>query len=136
MAMKFGDPTLDQIVNSHFIPAATNTGFDLFRLDNRPQPGLIDNHMRVAIRTAKFVVCDLTHDNNGAYWEAGFAEGAGKPVFYTCEKAKFEQDKSHFDTNHMFTILWDANDPTPAARELEDAIRNAFPADSTPPKFP
>jgi len=35
--------------------------------------------------------------NPGAYWEAGYAEGLGKPVIYTCEEAKFVE-ASHFDT--------------------------------------
>ena len=43
-------------------------------------------HEHDLIRDAKFVIADLTHDNNGAYWEAGYAEGLGKPVIYICEK--------------------------------------------------
>ena len=31
----------------------------------------------------------FTHGDPGAYWEAGFAEGLGKPVIYTCEKDDF-----------------------------------------------
>ena len=46
--------------------------------------------MVTSIRDAKFVIVDLTHDNHGAYWEAGYAEGLGKPVIYVCKKDKFE----------------------------------------------
>ena len=62
--------------------------------------------MRVKIRDAKFVIADLTHDNNGAYWEAGYAEGLGKPVVYICEKTKFEDKNNgtHFDVNHCTTL--------------------------------
>src|SRR5207248_916726 len=102
---------LDGIVADYFVPAVRQCGFDLYRLDDRPKAGVIDNRMRVEIRAAKFIVCDLTDENRGAYWEAGFAEGAQKPVFYTCEKGKFEATKPHFDTEHMFTIRWDADDP-------------------------
>ena len=38
------------------------------------------------VRDAAFVISDLTHDNSGAYWEAGYAEGLGKPVIYICEE--------------------------------------------------
>src|SRR5207245_2489747 len=99
----------------------------------RPSSGLIDNRMRVDIRTAKFLVCDLTDENRGAYWEAGFAEGTGKPVFYTCEGKKFDSVRPHFDTEHLFTVKWDLADPTSAAEELKAAIRNEFPADAIPP---
>ena len=62
--------------------------------------GVIDKIMRTQIRDAAFVIVDLTHDNPGAYWEAGYAEGLGKPVIYICEKGKFEATKSHLDMNH------------------------------------
>ncbi len=47
--------------------------------------------MCVQIRDAKFVIADLTHGNDGAYWEAGYAEGLGKPVAYICEKEEFKK---------------------------------------------
>ena len=53
------------------------------------------------------MIADLTHDNNGAYWEARFAEGLGRPVIYTCRKQKWDATKSHFDTSHLNTIIWD-----------------------------
>jgi hypothetical protein len=43
--------------------------------------------MRAAILASRFVISDLTHDSPGAYWEAGFGEGLGLPVIYTCERA-------------------------------------------------
>jgi len=69
------------------------------------------------------------------YWEAGFAEGAQKPVFYTCERTKFSGAKTHFDTEHLFTILWDVSKPELAAEELKAVIRREFPADATPPNL-
>jgi nucleoside 2-deoxyribosyltransferase len=135
MAMSFGNPDLSKMVATHFTPAVAETGFQLFRVDQRPRPGLIDNRMRVEIRTAKFVICDLTDDNRGAYWEAGFAEGVGRPVFYTCEAKKFDSVRTHFDTEHMFTIKWDMANPDIALDELKAAIRNEFPAESMPPNL-
>ena len=83
-------------------------------MDDRPIAGLIDDRMRVEIRSADFIVADLTHDSPGAYWEAGFAEGLGKPVIYTCEQTKFQTSRTHFDTNHHLTIVWDTKDPDQA----------------------
>lgn len=68
--------------------------------------GVIDNIMREKIRDAAFVLVDLTHDNSGAYWEAGYAEGLGKPVVYLCEREKFSESRTHFDTNHCTTVIW------------------------------
>lgn len=130
IAMKFGDPTLDMMVNEVFRPAVKATGFELMRVDDQPKAGLIDDKMRIDIRTSKFVIADLTHDNLGAYWEAGFGEGLGKPVIYTCEKDKFKKDKTHFDTNHHLTVPWDVNDKPGAIAALKNTIRATFPADA------
>jgi hypothetical protein len=75
MAMKYNDPEMDAVFEKHFSIASEQAGFKLRRLDREQAAGLIDDQLRVAIRTAKFLVCDLTHGNRGAYWEAGFAEG-------------------------------------------------------------
>jgi hypothetical protein len=119
-ASKWGDSTLDQMVERVFRPAVRATGFELFRLDDEPKAGLIDDRLRVEIRRSRFLIADLTHGNNGAYWEAGYAEGLGKPVIYVCEQKKFDKDKSHFDTNHHLTVAWDENDPETTAAKLKD----------------
>lgn len=127
MAMKFGDSILDALLDQVLKPAAKRAGFDLYKLDDRPRAGLIDDRMRVEIRASDFVVADLTHDNLGAYWEAGFAEGLGKPVIYTCERTKFDLTRTHFDTNHHLTIVWDASTPESAGVLLTETIRATLP---------
>jgi len=77
-------------------------------------------------------LADLTHHNKGAYWEAGFAEGLGKPVIYLCRKDVFE-DKTqgtHFDTNHHLTVVWDPADLTDAAEKLKATIRATLPREA------
>ncbi len=130
VAMKFGDPQLDPIVEEVFKPAVARAGFELFKLDDDKKAGLIDNKLRVAIQTSDFVIADLTHDNLGAYWEAGYAEGLGKAVIYTCEKSKFDAQKTHFDTNHHLTICWVPEDKErhfEASEELTATIRATLP---------
>jgi hypothetical protein len=125
MALKFGDPTLDRMVNEYFRLAVRQTGFDLRRLDDEPRAGLIDDRLRVEIQGARFLIADLTHSNPGSYWEAGYAEGLGKPVIYTCKKSVF--DTSHFDTNHHLHIMWEEADPKAAAENLKATIRATMP---------
>lgn len=127
MAMQFGDAELNEIVDNCFKDAVRKTGFDLVTLSDRPKAGLIDDRLRVEIRTSKFLIADLTHRNEGAYWEAGFAEGLGKPVIYTCKKSKFKKKKTHFDTNHHLTILWNKEAPAEAAESLKATIRATLP---------
>lgn len=127
MAMKFGDSILEEVLKNVFRPCVKRAGFDLFCLNDVPRAGLIDDRLRVEIQAADFLIADLTHDNLGAYWEAGYAEGLGKPVIYTCEKEKFNKDKTHFDTNHHLTIIWDKASPDIAGENLKATIRATLP---------
>lgn len=125
MAMKFGESTLDSIFVDHFKPAIRATGFELLRLDEEPRAGLIDDRLRLELRTSRFVIADLTHGNNGAYWEAGFAEGVGRPVIYTCRHDVFNDPttRPHFDTNHYLTVIWDPANAAVAADQLKTIVR-------------
>lgn len=127
VAMQYGDERMDRIVREHFCPAVERTGFNLKRLDDDPRAGLIDDRLRIEIQGARFVLADLTHDNRGAYWEAGYAEGLGKPVIYTCEKKVFDAKKSHFDTNHHLYVVWEEEYLGDAMDRLKVTIRATIP---------
>ncbi|HEX4041661.1 MAG TPA: hypothetical protein VHY10_08170 [Xanthobacteraceae bacterium] len=130
MAMQFNDATLEKVLTECFKPAVEQAGFELRALNEAQPAGLIDNQIRAAIRRARFVIADLSHDNNGAYFEAGFAEGIDLPVLYTCEHQKFEGKKTHFDTNHMVTIPWDIRNLEDAGRKLTATIRATLPGEA------
>jgi hypothetical protein len=130
MAMEFNDPELDRVVNDCFTPAVGRAGFELHTLATDQPAGSIDDQLRVALRTSRFVIADLTHDNSGAYWEAGFAEGLGRPVIYTCKKAKWDESASHFDTNHLVTVIWDPSDLDKAGEQLTATIRATLPGEA------
>lgn len=127
MAMLYGDPLLDKIFASCFKPAVARAGFELFRLDEQPRAGLIDDRLRLEIRRSRFLLADLTHGSHGAYWEAGYAEGLSKPVIYTCERAEFEKRGTHFDTNHLHTVIWEESNLQSAADRLALTIRTTLP---------
>jgi hypothetical protein len=129
MAMPFGDGSLDSMFSDCFRPAVAATGFDLRRLDSHPKAGSIDDRLRVEIRGARFLIAELTGTNPGAYWEAGFAEGLGKPVIYTCERSCFDDParKPHFDTNHHLTVVWQASALAEAGEMLKATIRETLP---------
>jgi hypothetical protein len=132
MAMQFGNAELDALYSTHLRDAVAATGFDLRRVDEHQSAGLIDDHLRVKIRQSRFMIAELTHQNRGAYWEAGFAEGLGKPVIYMCRKDVFEDRTSgtHFDTNHHLTVVWEPNAIPELLRRLKDTIRATMPAEA------
>ena len=107
LAMKFGDGTLEALATDVIKPGVHEAiGYRVVDIRERGKAGVIDNLLRAQIRDLAFVLVDLTHDNYGADWEAGYAEGLGKPVIYLCEKTKFDAAKTHFDTNHSTTVIW------------------------------
>jgi hypothetical protein len=137
MAMAFSDQRLNQVYAECFVPAVGDAGFKLRRLDEGQGAGLIDDQLRVAVRTSKFLVVDLSTGNRGAYWEAGFAEGLGKPVIYVCEEAVLNHDdhsqRPHFDTNHLVTVKWSIDHLEQARFNLTATVRNTFPTEATMP---
>lgn len=126
IALKFGDSTLDPLLANHVKPKLAQMGYSLVDLRDVSRAGVIDNLLRAQIRDSAFVIVDLTHDNLGAYWEAGYAEGLGKPVIYICEKSKFEDQKTHFDTNHCTTVMWGVEQPDEFVAELGATIRRSL----------
>ena len=127
IAMQFGDPDLTLFVEEVVKPAVKRgIGCDLVNMNDVARAGVIDNIMRTQIREATFVVVDLTHGNPEAYWEAGYAEGLGKPVLYICESGKFEAKKTHFDTNHCTTVPWSRDDDEEFCQRLTATLRRSF----------
>ena len=127
IAMKFHDPILDPFVRNVVKPAVKEgTGYDLVDLREVSRAGVIDNIILDQIRGAAFVIADLTHDNPGAYSEAGSAIALGKPVIYICERSKFEERSTHFNANHRTTVLWSTDDPDQFRRELIATLRRSL----------
>jgi nucleoside 2-deoxyribosyltransferase len=67
------------------------------------------------IKQSKFVVAEFSTNNNGAYYEAGYAAGLGREVIHICNYNKFHR-KGHFDIKQKSTILWKTVD------EISDAL--------------
>jgi len=127
MAMQFGESALEQFLKDVIRPAVEAIpGYALSRVDDRPKAGIIDVILRQAIRESAFVIADLSHANNGAYWEAGYADGLGKPVIYICEKSKWAENRTHFDTNHCTTIIYEKENSDEFTMQLIATIKNTL----------
>ena len=126
LALSFNKPELKEMVSRIKSKIQETLGYKLVDLNDRARAGVIDNILRREIEGSAFLIADLTHDNNGVYWEAGFAEGQKKPVVYICEKSKFEKEKSHFDTSHCQTVTWQENKLDAFADELIAVLRRSI----------
>lgn len=130
MAMEFHDETKtdkDYYFQTQLFPELQKAVEQTYyRLENPlldPKAGNIHARMEVEIRNARFVVAELSHHNNGAYWEAGFARGLGKPVIYMYNKEIGGTDKPHFDVGSDHIIFWDKEKSDEACQKLKGAIR-------------
>lgn len=130
IAMPFGKPDLEREWLPKLRKAVVQTGYELERVDDNPKAGLIDTRMKLQIKEARFLLVELTHGNLGAYWEAGLAEGLGKPVIYMHREEASDNetsDKVHFDVEHAFRVVWRAEDMETALETLKATIRNTMP---------
>ena len=86
-----------------------SAGYIAIFIDEVQHNELIAPELLKHIRDSKFVVVDLTHENNGAYFEEGYAMGLGKPVIQLCKKGT----KLHFDIAQKNTIMWATEEDIP-----------------------
>ena len=93
-----------------------SAGYIAIFIDEVQHNGLITPELLKHIRDSKFVVVDLTHQNNGAYFEEGYAMGLGKPVIQLCKRGV----QLHFDIAQKNTIMWETEDNIP--KRLKDRI--------------
>ncbi len=107
VAMKFGEDTkpLREAIRKGIQDAEYIAVF----IDEVQHNDFITPELLKHIRDSKFVVVDLTHQNNGAYFEEGYAMGLGKTVIQLCKS----DTKLHFDIAQKNTIIWTTEDDIP-----------------------
>ena len=125
VAMWFDD-SMNEVYRNGIEPAIKAAGFSPFRIDREDFVGKIDDKIIVEIRRSRFIVADFTHGDSGArggvYYEAGFAEGHGLDVIFTCRNGMI--DEVHFDTRQFNHIVW--NNPEDLRERLENRIRRVI----------
>ena len=115
VAMKFGNETIP--LREAIRTGISNAGYHAVFIDEVEHNNQITPELLKHIRDSRFVVADLTHQNNGAYFEEGYAMGLGKPVIQLCQK----DTKLHFDIAQKNTIIWETEADIPT--RLENRIR-------------
>lgn len=107
VAMKFGDDTIK--LREAIKRGIRDAGYNPILIDEVEHNELITPELLSNIKNSKFIVADLTHQNNGAYFEEGYAMGLGKPVIQLCK----DGTKLHFDIAQKNTIMWKNEDDIP-----------------------
>jgi hypothetical protein len=101
------------------------------RIDKVEHADKICDRIIAEIRSSKFVIADFTCGivkssnkdftvpRGGVYYEAGFAQGLGKQVIWTCREDQIKD--VHFDTRQYAHIVW--KDEEELSTKLETRIR-------------
>lgn len=130
VAMWFGKPgeqidgrSAHEFLNDAFMNGfkvgIEKAGYAALRIDFKEFNDSISDQIIAEIRRSKFIVADFTGQRGGVYFEAGFAQGLGQQVVFTCHESDIA--KVHFDTNHFKHILWTT--PQDLATQLDVRIR-------------
>jgi len=124
VAMQFSNDLL-QTFREAIKPTCEACGFDALLISDKSHNNGITDEIIVEIKRSKFVIVDFTYNNNGAYWEAGYAQGLGRPIIRCCKKEWFEgkskivdskgviqevANNLHFDVRHYNTIIWESHE--------------------------
>ena len=129
VAMWFGE-SVNEAYEKGIEPAIEESGYRPLRIDKQEHIGKIDDQIIAEIRRSRFVVCDFTCElieydgeqkachRGGVYYEAGFAQGLGIPVIWTCREDHIEH--VHFDTRQFNHITW--NTPEGLHKKLRNRI--------------
>lgn len=106
VAMSFNDT---QKLREAIRKGITDAGYNAIFIDEVQHNDFITPELLKHIKDSKFVVADLTHQNNGAYFEEGYAMGLGKPVIQLCKRGV----QLHFDIAQKNTIMWETEEDIP-----------------------
>jgi len=84
--------------------AVEKSGYIAQPIDMKEHNNQIVPEIFFEIKRSEFIVADLTGNRGGVYYEAGYAEGLGKPVILCCRADQF--DALHFDVKQKSAIKW------------------------------
>jgi hypothetical protein len=128
VAMWF-DPSVQTAWDEGIRPGIEAAGYAPMRIDGKEHANKIDDEIIMEIRRSRFMVADFTGQRGGVYYEAGFAQGLGLPVIWTCREDDI--DKLHFDIRQYNCLIWspeDLNAFSVALRRRIEAILGHGPA--------
>ena len=104
VAMSFADELRSAWENGIY-PALKRARFNPYRIDAAPHIDRIDTKIVAEIKNSRFLVADVTQQRPGVYFEAGYANGLGIPVFWSVRADDLKN--VHFDTRQYNHIVWD-----------------------------
>jgi hypothetical protein len=108
VAMWFNKATQEPYTNGLY-KAIYDSGYEARRVDQQHHHlNKVDDEIIAEIRRSRFLVADFTCEpgnvRGGVYFEAGYANGLGIPIIWTCKNTSMGD--LHFDTRQYPHIEW------------------------------
>jgi hypothetical protein len=103
IAMRFHEST--NLARDAIKRAIQHSSLNPLRIDEKEHINKICSEIQYEIKNSGLVIADVTGQNQGVYYEAGYAMGLNIPVIWCCKGD--EADKLHFDTRQYNHILWE-----------------------------
>lgn len=97
-------------------------GYRAIRVDEEDFLGKICDQVIVEIRQSRFVVADVTGQRQAVYFEAGYAQGMGLPVVWSCHEDDI--GNVQFDTRQENHIVW--NTPENLREKLANRVQRVI----------
>jgi len=119
VAMWFDKETDNAYNKGILLALEDDCGYKSIRIDRKEYLGKVDDEIIAEIRESRFIVADFTGQRHGVYFEAGFAQGLGLPVIWTCHEDHVKD--LHFDTRQENHITWEK--PEELREKLKNRIR-------------
>ena len=114
------DDSMMKIYDEAISKGILNAGYNPHLVINREHNGKIDDEIIAQIRQSRFLLADFTGHRGGVYYEAGFAQGLGIEVIWTCNKNAIED--LHFDIRQYNCIVWANEDLNEFKRRITSRI--------------
>lgn len=101
MSISSDDPSLEDSLNA--IKRATDShGIHGVRVDEIEHSGRITDVILQKVKSARFLICDITYERPNVYYELGYAHGAGREVILVAK----EGTSLHFDIKDYNVIFY------------------------------
>lgn len=118
---------MDKLYEEGIKKAIESTGYKPIQIGKKENVTKIDDEIIAEIRRSRFLVADFTQGEDGArggvYYEAGFAQGLGIPVIYSCREDMIDDDKLHFDTRQYHHVVWKDSDDLDDLPDFRDRLQ-------------
>lgn len=115
------DEVMDRAGESIF-KACKDSGFIPLQINKKEHNKEISGEILVEIKKSHFLIAEVTGQNKGVYFEAGFAMGIGIPVIWLVKEDDLEN--VHFDTRQYNHVVWQTEEEL--IEKLERRIKGSI----------